>query len=166
MLGLRRAGEDDLGFILRTERLPGYDWFIGQWEEARHRAEMADASNAYLVGLDGENPAGFAILRQLDDPERNVYLQRFAAAAPGRGFGRAFLQDVTDWVFRETSAHRFWLQVKDGNDRALHVYRSGGFVVEGKLRETLTAPDGGRLDSYVLSMLRAEWSSPPASATT
>jgi RimJ/RimL family protein N-acetyltransferase len=140
---------------------------VGRWDAARHAATLAEASSACLVGEDAAGVArGFAILRQIDDPDGNVYLQRIAMALPGNGLGRLMLHAVTDWVFGHTAAHRFWLLMKQGNVRAEHVYRTTGFSQEGVLRQSQIAPDGSRVDALMFSMLRAEWPSPSASATT
>jgi RimJ/RimL family protein N-acetyltransferase len=95
-----------------------------------------------------------------------MYLQRFAMVTPGAGLGRPLLRSVMEWVFTATQTHRLWLHVKDGNDRALHVYRTTGFTTEGKLREAFITPKGERCDAFILSILRAEWPSVAASATT
>ncbi len=158
---LRRADEDDIAFIMQTERQPGFDWLVGSWDAAKHREIMAEASSAYLVATDaGGTRRGFAILRQIDDADGNVYLQRVAMAQAGGGFGRPFLGGIIGWVFDQTRAHRFWLLMKQGNARADHVYRSLGFTEEGTLRQTQIAPDGTRLDALMFSMLRPEWQSP------
>jgi RimJ/RimL family protein N-acetyltransferase len=164
---LRRAVADDIGFIMATERLPGYEWLVGRWDAARHAATLAEPSSATLVAEDAAGVAqGFAILRQIDDPDGNVFLQRIAVAFPGNGFGRPMLCQVTDWVFGETAAHRLWLLMKQGNDRADHVYRTSGFSQEGVLRQSQIGPDGSRVDALMFSKLRAEWSSTTRSATT
>lgn len=152
---------------MQTERQPGFDWLVGRWDEAKHRDVMAEASSAYFIASDAEGAAvGFAILRQVDDPDGNVYLQRIAMAQPGGGLGQPMLRGIIAWVFDETQAHRFWLLMKQGNDRADHVYRSLGFVEEGCLRQSQIAPDGTRLDALMFSMLRPEWQKTPFSATT
>ncbi len=164
---LRRAGVEDIPFMMATERQPGFEWFVGHWSAELHAERMADPTNAYVVGLDQTGqPQGFAILRELDNAWDNVYLQRIAVASPGQGFGRRLLERVTDFVFHETKAHRFWLHMKAGNARAQHVYRQCGFTEEGLLRQAVIAPDGSRIDSHVFSILRPEWSSRSASATT
>ena len=40
-------------------------------------------------------------------------------------------------AFRDLGAHRFWLDVKSLNIRALALYASEGFVEEGRLRESV-----------------------------
>jgi RimJ/RimL family protein N-acetyltransferase len=166
-VSLRRAVMEDLPFIMATERQPGFEWLLGQNTADEHAQAMALPANAYLLGLDlAGAPQGFAILKDLLDPQGNVYLQRIAVALHGQGFGRGLLASVVDFAFATTAAHRFWLYMKAGNDRAHHVYLQSGFTEEGRLRQAMIAPDGGRMDSHVFSMLRPEWSSRSASATT
>ena len=164
---LRKAVQSDIGFMMLTERQPGFEWKVGRWDEPRHRLMLADPANEMLVGLDAQNrPCGFAILRRLEDTEQNLYLQRIAMAAPGTGLGQPMLRALLDWVFGQTDTHRLWLLVKDGNDRARHVYAACGFIQEGRLREAFVNPLGDRCDAYQLSILRSEWPSSAASATT
>jgi RimJ/RimL family protein N-acetyltransferase len=59
-------------------------------------------------------------------------------------------------AFRDLGAHRFWLDVKSLNERALALYRSEGFVEEGRLRESVRTDNG--FDSLVvMSMLEPEY---------
>jgi len=59
-------------------------------------------------------------------------------------------------AFRDLDAHRFWLDVKSANTRALALYRSEGFVEEGCLRESVRS--GAGWDSLiVMSLLEPEY---------
>ena len=59
-------------------------------------------------------------------------------------------------AFRDLGAHRFWLDVKSANVRALTLYRSEGFVEEGRLRESVR--NGAGWDSLiVMSLLEPEY---------
>ena len=59
-------------------------------------------------------------------------------------------------AFRDLGAHRFWLDVKSANTRALALYRSEGFVEEGRLRESVRY--GAGWDSLiVMSLLESEY---------
>ena len=78
-------------------------------------------------------------------------------ASPGRGYGTPFLGMVLDWVFREATAYRVWLDVLADNDRARHVYMRGGFIEEGLLRRAYKLPDERRIDLILMSILRPEW---------
>ena len=57
-------------------------------------------------------------------------------------------------------AHRFWLEVKSLNIRALALYASEGFVEEGRLRESVRINHEGA-DGYdslvVMSLLDREY---------
>ena len=167
MVRLRKATPDDIPFMMATERLPGYEWFVGQWDAARHLEVVNNSASAVLVGLDDAGVAqGFAILRELDEPSNNVYLQRIAITRPGSGFGRALLHAVTDFVFTELPTHRMWLLVKVHNAHARYIYEATGFSQEGRLRQAHIEPDGSRADSLMFSKLRSEWQPGRASATT
>jgi len=157
-VSLRRAGSDDLPFIMATERLPGYEGKVGRWTEAEHRAALADPAQAYLIGaVEGDEAVAFAIIQAIGDAHGNLCLKRIAVTQPGRGIGRRFLSAITDWVFRETGAYRFWLEVLADNEGARHVYRICGFVEEGVARAAYRLSNGKRVDLAVMSILRPEW---------
>ena len=143
---------------METERLPGFDKVVGRWTADQHKAAYSKPSYAYLIGTEiGGDAFGFAIIRDLDDPHGNVCLKRIAIASPGRGYGTPFLGMVLDWVFREATAYRVWLDVLADNDRARHVYMRGGFIEEGLLRRAYKLPDESRIDLILMSILRPEW---------
>ena len=63
-------------------------------------------------------------------------------------------------AFRDLHAHRFWLDVKSLNARALRLYASEGFVEEGRLRESLRVganETAGWETLVVMSMLDREY---------
>lgn len=156
-VALRRASNDDIAFIMRVERQPGYDSVVGRWDEAEHAHVLALSDNAYLIGLDGDQPRGFAILMDVGDANGNVHVKRIAILDPGKGFGKRFVAGVLDWIYRETGAHRVWLNVFSENHRAQRAYAKCGFVEEGVQRQIFLRPDGTRADLRLMSILRPEW---------
>jgi RimJ/RimL family protein N-acetyltransferase len=63
-------------------------------------------------------------------------------------------------AFRDLHAHRFWLDVRSLNTRALRLYASEGFVEEGRLRECLrvgTDDTAGWESLVVMSLLAREY---------
>ena len=78
----------------------------------------------------------------------------------GRGHGRAAIRLLAQMAFRDLGAHRFWLDVKARNLRAQALYRSEGFVEEGRLRESVRVMIDGA-DGYdtlvVMSLLDREY---------
>jgi RimJ/RimL family protein N-acetyltransferase len=153
----RRATKADIPFIMATERGPDYEWVVGRWDEALHRAEMAKPGTAYLIGERDGAPTGFGILQSLDDRFGNVLLRRIAVGRPGSGGGRRLLAALLDFAFAQPATHRVWLTVAPHNERARHLYRSVGFQEEGVYREAHIGPDGRRFSPVVMSLLRPEW---------
>lgn len=145
---------------MATERRPEYGSLIGQWSESEHRRVMVSPGCAYLIASPtGADRQGFAIVRDIEDPDGNVFLKRVAVSAPGTGFGSMFMRGLVDWIFDNTRAHRIWLDAIDYSLRAQHVYGKLGFVKEGLLRECYIRPDGGRVSLVIMSLLRYEWRS-------
>lgn len=156
-MSLAPATEDDLPAIMRIERTPGYELFIGQWDLETHRAALAGADARYFVWREDGGVAGFAILQQMDNPHGNVLLKRIGVARPGNGGGTALLRAVMDWAFETTPTHRFELQCNMVNPRALHVYQREGFTLEGVRRDIYRMDDGTYSSSAFMSILKPEW---------
>ncbi|MER9568955.1 GNAT family N-acetyltransferase [Mesorhizobium opportunistum] len=153
---LRRVAAADIPFIMRTERLEGYEALVGRWEEARHMAALADSRYAYFVAEADGTPLGFAILRDWASPEHATLVERVAVAEPGRGLGTAMMRAVVDAAFTETDVHRLWICCFPENLRARRSYETIGFVAEGVARSSAFFR-GEHRDELVLSLLRPEW---------
>lgn len=134
----------DIAEVMRIERLPGYDAFIGRFEADEHAAEMASADARYFGLRNGAGLAGFVILQEFREP--TILLRRIAVAEPGGGRGTALLRAIMDWVFQETPAEALKLDVVLGNPRARHVYEREGFA-QYDVDDT----------HYYLSIPRARW---------
>jgi RimJ/RimL family protein N-acetyltransferase len=154
---LRRAGPLDISFVMQTERLPGYELMIGQWDRETHATEMARAGSAYLIVEADAAPAAFAIVQNLEDRHGNVYLNRFAVAQQGQGIGARALAMLQDWVFSQPLAYRLHLHFSEENARGRRLYARAGFQDEGRERQVYLRPGGGRVDTFRVSILRPEW---------
>ncbi|CAH0053724.1 unnamed protein product [Clonostachys solani] len=53
-----------------------------------------------------------------------------------KGYGREAFNWMLDWAFRYAGLHTVFLSVFPYNEKAVHLYKSLGFVQEGRLRET------------------------------
>jgi len=155
-LAIERGDEAAVAFVVATERIAGFEALVGRWDEAQHRAALADARHAYFLGRDGAEPIGFVIVRDWASPERVTVIKRMAVARPGRGHGRALLGQVVDAVFKETDAWRVWLGVFPENLRARRAYAAVGFKPEGIARGNAFF-GGVHRDELVMAMLRLAW---------
>lgn len=162
LLHIRRTHEGDLPYVMAAERDPENAPFIGQWEVAEHQATLADPDVRHLIfeaRADGRR-LGFAIVRGLAKPNGSIELKRIAVTDKGQGFGRAAIRLIKRLTFESWHGHVLWLDVREYNDRAKHLYESEGFVVEGLLRERAIW-DGRRVSSYVMSILAEEYHARP-----
>lgn len=89
--------------------------------------------------------------------QRDVQLGiSLVAGYRGKGYGAEAINWALDWGFRWGGYHRIGLTTFSYNERAIRVYRSLGFVEEGRIRENLWF-DRGRWDELFFGMLVGEW---------
>lgn len=157
-ISLRYTTEDDLDFVLKAERAFENSPFVFLWTRAQHTAILSSEGTAHFVveQASERTKVGYLIIDGLADPNQSVELKRLVITEKNRGYGRATLRLVKRLAFSEWGAHRLWLDVKEQNFRARHLYESEGFVVEGVMRESYKTEAG--FESLVLmSMLRSEY---------
>ena len=156
-LRLRPTMQSDLDFVITVEQDPANRPFITPWERTQHEGAIRFPDFRHFIVESGEHWArsGFVILQGCRNPHGSVELKRIVLQDRGQGLGRRCVQLLAQMAFRDLGAHRFWLDVKSGNHRAQALYRSEGFVEEGRLRESVRTGDG--YDSLiVMSMLEHE----------
>lgn len=149
----------DLDFVLSVERDPDNLPYITPWERTQHEGAIRfpDFRHFIVEAGPGFAAAGFVILQGCRNPHGSVELKRIVLQAKGQGIGRQCVRLLAAMAFRDLHAHRFWLDVKSGNARAQALYRSEGFVEEGRLRESVRTAEGW--DSLiVMSLLEHEHS--------
>jgi diamine N-acetyltransferase len=155
---LRPTMLSDLDWVVSVETDPANLPFITPWDRTQHEGAIRFPDSRHFV-LEAGTPserAGFVILQGCRNPNRSIELKRVVLQPKGRGLGRAGVRLLKRMAFRDLNAHRFWLDVKSLNQRALALYASEGFVEEGRLRESVRAGDG--YDSLVvMSMLDREY---------
>ncbi|HEY9066573.1 MAG TPA: GNAT family protein [Burkholderiaceae bacterium] len=156
---LRPTMRSDLDFVLSVEQDPLNRPFITPWERTLHEGAIRfpDSRHFIVEAGDAYESVGFVILQGCRNPNRSVELKRMVLRpdAHGRGIGRICIRLLAHMAFRDFGAHRFWLDVKASNVRAQALYRSEGFVEEGRLRESVRTASG--YDSLiVMSILDRE----------
>ena len=154
---LRRAESADIPYLMATERGPGFATFVARSESDEHAGFLASPQCAVFIGMRDGAPIGFAILRDIEDRNGNVYLKRIAVAAPDHGEGTALLNALGDWIFAFAASHRFWLDCFEDNLRAQRAYTKIGISVDGRLREAYRLPDGQRKTLVMMAVTRPEW---------
>ena len=157
-LKLRRANITDLGYIMALQFAPENLKFIVPFDEDYHRAiinsDGTEKLDVIVEELDTGISAGYFMLRKL-----NTHCAEFTHVIIGRkglGYGREALNLLLDWAFGIKNFHRVWIDCKEYNEIALHLYERAGFVREGLLREYLLT-DGVYENLIVLGMLKSEY---------
>lgn len=161
MLRLRPTMLSDLDWVVSVERDPANLPFITPWERPQHEGAIRFPDSRHFIVEAGDDPrAGYVILQGCRNPNGSVELKRLVLQTKGQGLGRAVVRQLKAMAFSQLKAHRFWLDVKALNTRALALYRSEGFVDEGCLRESVRLSGEGA-DGYdslvVLSLLDREY---------
>ena len=121
---------DDVAEVMRIERLPGYEGFVGTWPAEEHEADCTSPDARYLGLRDGDGLAGFVIFQKVREPA--IRLRRIAVGATDKGTGTRILRAALDWVFQTFPAEAITLGVARINDRARHIYLREGFVDDGE----------------------------------
>ena len=161
-LRLRPTMLSDLDFVISVENDAQNLPFITPWERTQHEGAVRFPDFRHFIVEAGAayESAGFVILQGCRNPHRSVELKRVVLQPKGQGLGRECVRQLKRMAFRDLHAHRFWLDVKQLNTRALALYQSEGFVEEGRLRESVRITSG-EADGYdslvVMSMLDREY---------
>jgi diamine N-acetyltransferase len=161
-LRLRPTMLSDLDFVQTVETDAQNLPFITPWERTQHEGAVRFPDFRHFI-IEGDEPwprAGFVILQGCKNPHGSVELKRIVLQPKGQGLGRACVRLLKQMAFRDLHAHRFWLDVKSLNARAQALYRSEGFIEEGRLRESVRvhAEHGSGYDSLiVMGMLDREY---------
>jgi len=159
---LRPTMLSDLDFVVSVEQDARNLPFITPWERTQHEGavRIPDFRHFIVESEAAYERSGFVILQGCRNPHGSVELKRIVLQDKGRGVGRACVRQLKALAFGDLRAHRFWLDVKSLNARALSLYAGEGFVEEGRLRESVRLRLDGA-DGYdtlvVLSMLDREY---------
>ena len=162
MLRLRPTMLSDLDFVIGVENDQRNLPFITPWDRTQHEGAVRIPDFRHFIVEAGAEDSrdGFVILQGCRNPHRSVELKRVVLQSKGQGLGRECVRLLKRMAFRDLHAHRFWLDVKQLNTRALALYASEGFVEEGRLRESvrISSDTADGYDSLVvMSLLDREY---------
>jgi len=132
----------DIAFVVAAEQSAENAQYIGSWSYDEHESAIMDANVHHLIFTDsaGDN-VGYAILRGITDTNDSIELMRIVITKKGKGYGNLAISLIKKWCFEVRKAHRLWLDVRENNLCAQHVYKRQGFRREGVLRECIKIGD-------------------------
>lgn len=110
-------------------------------------------------------PVGILTLQASDCKQSRFYYHHhrnmdlsinIAGPHQDRGYGSEAVNWALDWAFRHAGMHTVSLSTVAYNERAMHLYKKLGFVLEGRHREA-HFHDRRWWDEYLYSMTEGEW---------
>ena len=157
-LKLRRAGLEDLKFIMELQHKPENVKFIVPFSEKFH-TEIINSDNSENMDIIAEEistgaAVGYYMLCNLYGS--SIEIRHVIIDKKGVGYGSEGLKLLLQWSFEVRKFHRAWLDCKTYNARALHLYESCGFIREGISRECIFF-NGVYEDLINLSILDREY---------
>lgn len=134
MIIVREMLPCDLDQVAEIER----DTFSEPWSIEGLRASLASKDTLYVTALEGDRVAGYCgLLRSFEEADiTNVAVRE---SFRGRGIGRRMLTFLME-MGRSQGIERFTLEVRAGNQAAIHLYETLGFFVAGVRRNFYRKP--------------------------
>ena len=148
---------------VETQRTPGLlVGGPGEIPAEAYRAKIARLANdgRYIVAEDDGKPIGHAFLEPMPMRANAHVFQLTIVVHPGhveRGIGRAMLRDLLGWAQHDPRVGKVELNVRVGNLRAQHLYRSMGFVEEARFRHRVRRIDGRFEDDLGMAWFPRRW---------
>lgn len=146
MIKIRAHQEKDIPFRVKWLSNPKVNKFIGDklgqkttWQKEKEWFVnyKKDKNKKFFTICDNSKPIGFMGLSNISKLNKNADL--FIAIGEddyrGKGIGKVALKWIIDYGFSEQKLHKINLGVMKDNIPAIKLYKSLGFVVEGKMKE-------------------------------
>ncbi len=157
-ISLKRTIPEDIPMLMEFEANNNH--YVSQYSHEKHHLLLNDPNCMHLsiVRNHDEQLVGLVLLFGIKDSNKVLEFRRIAIHEKGAGFGREAIQIVKRICFEELRYHRLWLDVFDDNSRAIGLYESEGFILDGILRENVRTGDGFR-SQRIYSILEQEYES-------
>lgn len=128
---------EDIDIIIEFEKSNAK--FVCSYSKEKHMELLSndDCLHLSIRQIDNQQLVGHLILFGLKGDHSSLEFRRITVNKKGMGFGREAIKLLKYLCFEELKFHRLWLDVYDHNKRAIHLYESEGFILEGVLRDAV-----------------------------
>ena len=138
----RKLSEDDVSEVVRLQK----EVMPNPWSEQSFRSSIKAGDGCYILTRDTEIVAVAVIAQVLGEAELlTIALEK---QEQGQGLGTALLDDLMS-LLQEQSAKQCMLEVMEGNDAAISLYRRIGFKSVAK-RKAYYKTEQGIFDALVM----------------
>ncbi len=134
MIQIREMQWDDLDQVMEIENA----CFSVPWTETGFFTFLLRDDALFLVAEDGEDIYGYCGIVMVMD-EGDITNVAVAASMRNQGIGKMLLNKL----FEETKnrgVNKIFLEVRESNESAIHLYEKMGFVVTGRRKNYYQAP--------------------------
>jgi diamine N-acetyltransferase len=165
---LRAIERDDLERLWEISNDPEVHSRVFEEPFTPQSFERLEAQYEDDAGQGGRDSAAFVIEAE-DDVVGRCELFQFDAASRtcrigltidreywGRGYGKDAASTLVDYAFHHHNMRKVWLDVLADNDRAVALYKSLGFIEEGRLVEQSWS-DGAYRDLIYMGLFKKDW---------
>lgn len=114
-------------------------------EPLRTKIEQVQSSGLCVVLENDGAPVGHLLLEPLAPAAASHVVQLTIVVHPGhtgQGYGRMLMNHAIAWARRSPTIERIELRVRSSNPRAIGLYRSLGFEIEGTLKRRIKLSQG------------------------
>jgi diamine N-acetyltransferase len=131
--------------------------FIGQYNFREHNAVIENDNELHLSIFEKSDNslAGHIILAGLKNTNNSIEFRRIVVSKKGKGIGKEAIMLIKKYCFESLQAHRIWLDVFSDNFKAIRLYKTQGFKIEGLLRECIKRDNLYR-SLLIMSILKSE----------
>jgi RimJ/RimL family protein N-acetyltransferase len=110
-----------------------------------------------IVEDESHHPIGYALIKNIDHMNRNAEIGMYLdPKAQGKRYGKDGFYTLTKFCFHELNMHRVYLVVFPFNERAVQLYKTLGFQIEGTFRDAYFKANQYH-DIYIMAMLESEF---------
>lgn len=143
---------DNIGKIIQIEN--DNSNFIGQCDYNGHKGVIESDDEIHFSILDKTDNSliGHIILAGLKNENNSIEFRRIVISKKEKGLGKESISLIKKYCFENLKVHRIWLDVYDDNMRAIGLYKSQGFKIDGLLRECIKQ-DGNYRSLLIMSLL-------------
>ena len=118
---------------------------------------LLDESERRFIVEDENQVVGIVELVEINDIHRNCEIQIIIKPEfNGKGYAKFAFEKATSYAFDILNMHKIYLYVDTDNEKAVHIYESQGFNIEGLLKEQFYTK-GKYKDAYIMALLKHEY---------
>ena len=160
---LRALEVSDLPFVhkLNNEYSIMSYWFEEPYESLTELQylfdkHLLDESERRFI-VEDENQVVIVELVEINYIHRNCEIQIIIKPEfNGKGYAKFAFEKATSYAFDILNMHKIYLYVDTDNEKAVHIYESQGFNIEGLLKEQFYTK-GKYKDAYIMALLKHEY---------